>query len=117
MIRLTVMYPATPGSSFDWSHYLGPHLALARQLLSPFGLLRIEIDRGVAGFPPGTPLHFHAIGHLFFSSAGELERAMAATAPQLLADQRKYFSGESVVQVNEVVGTQAPAERRGGASD
>ena len=97
------MYPTGPGSTFNWNYYLAPHLALARKLLSPFGLLRIEIDRGLGGFPPGTPPPFHAIGHLFFPSMTELERAMAETSAQLIADQRKYFNGDSLVQVNEVV--------------
>jgi len=103
MIRLSVMYPTSSGSTFDWDYYLAPHLALARKLLSPFGLLRIEIDRGLGALPPGTPPHFHAIGHLFFPSMADLERAMGEIAPQLIADQRKYFSGESIVQINEVV--------------
>jgi hypothetical protein len=33
----------------------------------------------------------------------ELDVALAATAPELIADQRKYYSGESLVQVSEVV--------------
>ena len=96
------MYPANPNSRFDWDYYLGPHLRLAGQLLSPYRLLRVEIDRGIAAFPPGVPLHFHAVGHLFFPSVADLEEAMAATAPALIEDQRKYFDGESVVQVSEV---------------
>ena len=64
-----------------------------------------EIDRGLGAFPPGTPAHFHAVGHLFFPSMADLQRAMGETAPQLIADQRKYFSGESIVQINEVVTT------------
>src|SRR5262245_19672232 len=52
MIRLSVMYPATPGSHFDWNYYLGPHLKLSRQLLGPRGLVRTEIDRGIGGLPP-----------------------------------------------------------------
>ena len=96
------MYPATVDSKFDWDYYLGPHLKLAHHLLDSYHLLRIEIDRGIAAFPPGEPLHFHAVGHLFFPSIGDLEKAMAATAPALIEDQRKYFSGQSVVQVNEV---------------
>ena len=105
MIRLSVMYPTGSDSTFDWDYYLAPHLALARKLLSPFGLLRIEIDRGLGAFPPGTSPHFHAVGHLFFPSMAALERAMGETAQDLIADQRKYFSGESIVQINEVVTT------------
>jgi uncharacterized protein (TIGR02118 family) len=103
MIRLTVLYPVTTESTFDWNYYLGPHLVLARQLLLPHGLVRIEVDRGIAAFPPGTPSHHHAIGHLYFESMLQLDTALAATAPELIADQRKYYTGESVVQVSEVV--------------
>jgi uncharacterized protein (TIGR02118 family) len=63
MIRLSVMYPAAPGSRFDWGYYLGQHLELARRLLGSRGLLRTEIDKGLAGLPPGSPPPYHAIGH------------------------------------------------------
>jgi uncharacterized protein (TIGR02118 family) len=103
MIRLSVMYPAIMGSSFNWDYYLGPHLKLARKLLAEHGLIRIEIDRGISGEVPGTMPPYHAIGHLFFATGAELESAIAATAAEFIADQRKYFSGESVVQISEVV--------------
>src|SRR3974390_1873828 len=103
MTRRSGISPATPGSTFDWSYYLGPHLVVARHLLSSRGLIRIEVDRGIGAFPPGTPSHYHAIGHLYFETMQQLATALAATAPDLIADQRKYFSGESVVQVSEVV--------------
>ncbi|HEY1576297.1 MAG TPA: EthD family reductase [Terracidiphilus sp.] len=103
MVRLSVLYPATSESTFDWNYYLGPHLVLARKVLCPRGLVRIEVDRGIGAFPPGTPSHYHAIGHLYFESMLDLDTALAATAPELVADQGKYYTGESVVQVSEVV--------------
>jgi uncharacterized protein (TIGR02118 family) len=103
MVRLSVLYPATPESTFDWDYYLGQHLVIARRLLGARGLVRIEVDRGIGAFPPGTPSHYHAIGHLYFESMLHLDTALAATAPDLIADQRKYYSGDSVVQVSEVV--------------
>jgi uncharacterized protein (TIGR02118 family) len=103
MVRLSVLYPATPGSTFDWDYYLGQHLVIARRLLGVRGLVRIEVDRGIGAFPPGTPSHYHAIGHLYFETMLHLDTALAATAPDLIADQRKYYSGDSVVQVSEVV--------------
>ena len=103
MVRVSVMYPTTEGSTFDWTYYLGPHLDLAHRLLDGKGLIRIEVDRGIGTLPPGTPLHFHAIGHLFFRTAQEMEIALAAHSAEFIADQRRYFSGESIVQVNEVV--------------
>jgi len=103
MIRLSVMYPATPGSSFNWDHYLGRHLAMSRALLSPRGLVRIEIDRGVGGFPPGTQPPYHAIGHLFFPTLADLESALQATAAEFIADEPNYTNVRSVVQISEVV--------------
>src|SRR3954471_9219621 len=95
MARLSVMYPATPGSTFNWDYYLGQHLELSRRLLSGRGLVRTEIDRGVAGIPP-SPAPYHAVGHLFFRTMEELESALQATA-------QKYASVPSVVQISEVV--------------
>jgi uncharacterized protein (TIGR02118 family) len=103
MIRLSVMYTATPGSRFDWDYYLGPHLELARRLLGPRGLVRTEIDRGMGGLPPGVPAPYHAVGHLFFRTMADLEGAIAATAAELIADQQNYAGAGSVVQISEVV--------------
>src|SRR5262245_37225324 len=103
MIRLSVMYPATPGSRFDWDYYLGPHLELSRKLLTPRGLVRTEIDRGIGSLPPGRPPHYHAVGHLFFHSMADLENALAATAADFIADERNYADVPGVVQINEVV--------------
>ena len=69
------MYPATPGSRFDWDYYLGPHLELSRRLLNSRGLVRTEIDRGIAGLPPGTPAPYHAVGYLVFQTMEDLGSA------------------------------------------
>ena len=103
MVRLSVMYPASPGSRFDWEYYLGKHLELSRRPLEPRGLVRTEIDRGAGGLPSGAPPPFRAVGHLFFRTMGELETALAATAAHFIADERNYTDVPSVVQISEVV--------------
>lgn len=103
MVRLSVMYPATPGSTFNWDYYLGKHLELARRLLIPRGLVRLEIDRGIGGFPPGAPPPFHAIGHLFFRSMEDLLSALGATAAEFIADEANYTNRPTLVQISEVV--------------
>ena len=103
MIKLSVMYPATPGSRFNWDYYLGKHLELSRSLLSPRGLLRLEIDKGVGGFPPGAPPVYHAIGHLYFRTRAEMESALADTAAQFIADEPNYTDSQTVVQISELV--------------
>jgi uncharacterized protein (TIGR02118 family) len=106
MIRLSVMYPAIPRTRFDWNYYLGQHLELSRKLLKPRGLVRTEIDKGIGGFPPGSPPPYHAVGHLFFRTMAEMESALTATAAEFIADERNYFDGSSVVQISEVVASE-----------
>jgi uncharacterized protein (TIGR02118 family) len=103
MIRLSVMYPNTEGTTFDWNYYLGPHVVLARKLLLPLGLVRLEIDRAIGTFPPEAPTPYYAVGHLFFPTLQVLQDALALTSAQLIADQSNYYSATSVVQISEVI--------------
>jgi uncharacterized protein (TIGR02118 family) len=103
MIRMSVMYPATPGSTFDWDYYLFKHITLLRQKMKGNGMLKFEVDRGVGSFPPGTPTRYHAIAHLFFESPAVMEDAMSAVGPELMADIPHYYSGEVVTQVSAVI--------------
>ena len=103
MVRLSVLYPQRRGPPSTGTTTSVRISCLRVSCSCRAGLVRIEVDRGIGAFPPGTPSHYHAIGHLYFESMLQLDTALAATAPELVADQRKYYSGESVVQVSEVV--------------
>jgi uncharacterized protein (TIGR02118 family) len=103
MIKVSVMYPATTESRFDWDYYLGEHLRLSRKLLGGRGLVRIEIDRGLGSLPPGASAPYHAVGHLFFRTMEEMQSALSETATQFIEDERKYAPAGSVVQISEVV--------------
>ena len=102
MIRLSVMYPQSNVSSFDWNYYTTTHFELVGKYLGGKGLLRTEVDKGVGSFPPGSAAPYHAIGHLFFATLDDLVNALNTSA-ELIADQKNYFNGESVVQISEVV--------------
>jgi uncharacterized protein (TIGR02118 family) len=103
MIKVSVMYPAAPGSTFHWDYYLNDHLQLAHKLLDERRLVRLEIDRGIGSFPPGAPAPFHAIGHLFFRTLDDMQAALGTTAVQFIEDERKYAPTGSVVLISEVV--------------
>jgi uncharacterized protein (TIGR02118 family) len=103
MIRLSVLYPATVGTTFNWNYYQNQHFALVRKLLPPHGLIKAEADRGVAGFPIGTSAPYHAIGHMFYANMDDLQRAMDACAAELIADIPKFTDSQPVLQISEVM--------------
>jgi uncharacterized protein (TIGR02118 family) len=82
---------------------IGTLVSVVRGRSNPRGLVRTEVDRGIAGFPPGAPPPYHAVGHLFFHTMADMERALTAMAAEFIADERNYTDGPSVVQISEVV--------------
>src|SRR5262249_11372476 len=49
MIRVSVLYPTSEGKKFDVDYYVNKHMKLVRERLTAFGLVRTEVDKGVAG--------------------------------------------------------------------
>ncbi len=71
MIRLSVLYPATEGATFDHDYYRDTHVPLA---VRTWGLDGAEIDKGIDG-------PYVAAVHFTFESIEALGAAMGARAP------------------------------------
>ena len=94
MIRLSVLYPATEGATFDHDYYRDKHVPLA---VRTWGLDGAEIDKGVDG-PYVAAVHFK------FESAEALQGAMVAEGTgDVLADVANYTSIAPVLQTSEIV--------------
>ena len=94
MIRLSVLYPATEGATFDHEYYRDKHVPLA---VRTWGLDGAEIDKGVDG-PYVAAVHFK------FASSEALQEAMAAEGTgAVLADVANYTSIAPVLQTSEMV--------------
>ena len=52
MIKVTVLYPNEEGKSFDFDYWTGTHMDLVNRLLTPMGLLRGELEKGVSACRP-----------------------------------------------------------------
>jgi len=64
MVRISVFYATAEGKKFDHDYYVNRHMKLVRERLGSFGLVRTEVDRGVAGGVPGAPAPYVAIVHV-----------------------------------------------------
>jgi uncharacterized protein (TIGR02118 family) len=94
MIRLSVLYPAGEGATFDHDYYREKHVPLC---LRTWGLSGAEIDRGVDG-------PYVAAVHLRFDSMEALGAAMAAEGTgAVLEDVANYTNIAPVLQTSEVV--------------
>jgi uncharacterized protein (TIGR02118 family) len=99
MIRVSVLYPAKDGATFDHDYYLRKHMPMVEERLRGFGLRRWEVDRGIG--PGGAP-PFVAVGHLYFDALADFEAGMSAHGKGLMADVPNYTTIQPVVQVAEI---------------
>ncbi|HUE08057.1 MAG TPA: EthD family reductase [Acidimicrobiales bacterium] len=94
MIRLSVLYPSSEGSTFDHDYYRENHVPLC---LRAWGLGKADIDKGVDG-PYVAAVHFE------FDSVEAIQAAMAAEATgEVLADVANYTNITPVLQTSEIV--------------
>ncbi len=103
MVRLVVLYPNKPGAKFDLKYYTETHLKLVREKLKPFGLVRIDFDKGVSGSTADAPAPFLVMAMLLFNSIDDLKKGLGAPGEELRADIPNFTDIKPERQVNEVV--------------
>jgi uncharacterized protein (TIGR02118 family) len=100
MIKVSILYPNTPGSKFDIDYYLATHIPLAMRLFKSL-LRRTEVDEGLQGVP-GQPLPFHGGCQFYFDRIDDFLTVWGPAAEQLQADIPRYTDVAPVIQFNEV---------------
>jgi uncharacterized protein (TIGR02118 family) len=95
MIRLSVLYPATDGATFDHDYYRDKHVPLA---CSAWGIDRADIDKGIDGQPYVAAVHFQ------FDSQDAMAAAMGSEKTgEVMADVANYTTIQPVMQISEIV--------------
>ena len=100
MIKATVLYPSGSGK-INMDYYLNSHIPLCQKLLSPYGLTRVEVDKGIDSPEGAAP--YTVIAHLYFESAEQMQKGMQAHDPELAADVKNYTDIQPVFQMSEVL--------------
>ena len=95
MLKVTVLYPATDGSTFDVDYYRTTHAEIVHRVLKPE---RFDIDRGRDGQP------YHALGHLYYPSSEAMKAGMGSPdAGEAMADIPNFYSGTPQIQISETL--------------
>jgi uncharacterized protein (TIGR02118 family) len=101
MIKVSVLYPNTPGSRFDVDYYTSVHMPMAVRLLGS-ALKAVSVEIGVGGAVPGDPAPFAAIAGFTCESVEEFTAAFMPVADQLQGDIPKYTDIRPILQISEI---------------
>ena len=102
MFKVSVMYPNQAGGKFDFAYYHKAHMKLVHEAMTPFGLVRTEVEKGMSG-SAGQPAPYVCIGHLYFDNAEGYEKAIQAAGAKLRADMPNYTNIQPVRQAGELI--------------
>jgi uncharacterized protein (TIGR02118 family) len=102
MVCISVLYPNSSGKKFDHEYYAKTHMPLVMDRCKSFGLIRYEIDRGLAGGAPGSSAPLTSVGRLYFNTLEEFEKAMAAHGREILGDVPNYTDIELQIQISQM---------------
>jgi uncharacterized protein (TIGR02118 family) len=102
MVCISVFYPNALGKRFDHDYYAQKHMPLAMDRLKSSGLIRFEIDRGLAGGAPGSPAPFTCTGRLYFNTVEEFQKALGTHGPEILSDIPNYTDIELLIQISQM---------------
>ena len=103
MIKVTVLYPNEEGKSFDFDYWAGAHMELVNRLLTPMGLLRGELEKGVSAADPNAPAPFVAVGNLHFNTADEVHEGFKTHGREIMGDIKNYTDISPTFQISETI--------------
>ena len=102
MIKVSVMYPAGEGKTFDMNYYTQKHIPLVAGLLGD-AVKGASIDKGLGGPEPGSAPTYSTCGHLYFESLEAFQNAFGPNAEKIMGDIPNFTNVQPVVQIGEVL--------------
>ncbi len=99
MITVSVSYPATEGSKFDFSYYQAHHVPLVRELWGQCGLTAESYLRGTSA-PGGGPAPVHLLALLTFTDADAFAEAGRLHGKAVMSDIKNFTDVRPVVTIH-----------------
>ena len=102
MIKVSVMYPNTPGARFNHEYYRDKHMPLVKSRMGD-SCKTYTIDKGLAGGVPGAPATYVGMCHIFCDSVESFQAGFGPHAKEIMADIPNYTDQSPVIQISDVV--------------
>jgi uncharacterized protein (TIGR02118 family) len=100
MIKVTVLYPNSPGATFDMAYYTSKHLPMVQKKVP--ACKGVAAEQGLGGAEPGSKPTYIALGHLLFDSVEAFQTGFGPHAGEILADVPNYTNTRPVIQISEI---------------
>lgn len=102
MIKVSVMYPNTPGARFDHDYYRDKHMPMVKSKMGD-ACKYYTVDKGIAGGVPGSQPTYIGMCHIFADSVEAFQTAFGPHAKDIMADIPNYTDLAPVIQISDVV--------------
>src|SRR3954466_16354859 len=79
MIKVSVMYPNSPGARFDHEYYRDKHMPLVKARMGS-SCKYYTVDKGLAGWAPGVPATYVGMCRIFCESVEAYQHAFTPPA-------------------------------------
>lgn len=102
MFKITLVYPRVAEDDFNIGYYIDSHAPSIKELMGPYGLIKVDVEVGIAGPAPGSEPPYELICGIFFGDLISLQSAMDAHGPTLIADISNFTSVTPEIQISRV---------------
>ncbi len=102
MIKVSVLYPNTPGARFDHAYYRDQHLPMVKARMGD-SCKFYTIDKGIAGGTPDAPATYIAMCHIFSDSVATFDAGFGPHATEIEGDISNYTDLTPTLQISEVI--------------
>jgi uncharacterized protein (TIGR02118 family) len=102
MIKVSVMYPNTPGARFDHEYYAQKHMPMVKSKMGDTCKF-YTVDKGIAGGAPGAPATYVGMCHIYSDTVAAFQAGFGPHAVEIMADIKNYTDLTPIIQVSEVV--------------
>ena len=102
MIKVSVMYPNTPGAHFDHDYYRDKHMPMVKSRMGD-SCTRYTVEKGIAGGGPKAPAPFIAMCHIYCDSLESFQAGFGPSVKEIMADVPNYTDLTPVTQISEIV--------------